>query len=91
MDRLGIVENCLYVGNLPSSATDAELKAKFEQFGSVLSAVIATDSATGRSKRFAHIEMATRAEALAAIRRLNMTLYDDVIMSVSRVRADRRS
>lgn len=81
------MENRLYIGNLPSSATEADLRQKFGQFGTVLSADIEIDASTGRSKRFAHIEMANMAEAQAAINRLNLTQYDDVVMSVSRVRA----
>jgi len=49
--------------------------------------VVSFDAKTGRSKRFAHIEMATPAEAQAAINQLNMTQYDEVVMSVSKVKA----
>jgi cold-inducible RNA-binding protein len=76
----------LYVGNLPSSATVPELQAKFGQFGRVVSVEVATDSATGRSKRFGHVELETSDQAQAAIDRLNLTQYDDVVISVSRVR-----
>jgi len=76
----------LYIGNLPSSATETELQTKFGRFGRVLSAAIETDAATGRSKRSAFIEMETGAEAQAAINQLNMTQYDDVVISVYRVR-----
>lgn len=72
----------LYVGNLPSSATEADLQAKFELFGRVLSVAIETDAITGRSKRSGLVEMESGAEAQAAIDRLNMTLYDDVVISV---------
>lgn len=76
----------LFVGNLPKSATEAELQAKFGQFGRVLSAVVATDAATGRSNRSGFVEMETSDQAQAAINRLNMTQYDDVVISVSKVR-----
>jgi RNA recognition motif-containing protein len=81
------MKNRLYLGNLPPSATEADLRQKFGRFGTVLSAIIEIDAKTGRSKRFAHIEMATPAEAQAAINQLNMTQYDEVVMSVSKVRA----
>ena len=74
----------LYVGNLPSSATKAELESKFSQFGRVLFAEISMDAATGRSKRSGYVEMETGDQAQAAINRLNMTQYDDVVISVSR-------
>ena len=75
----------LFVGNLPNSATEAELRAKFGQFGRVLSAVVATDATTGRRSRSGFVEMETSDQAQAAINRLNMTQYDDVVISVSRV------
>lgn len=76
----------LYVGNLPASATGSALEAKFSQFGRVLSVEVATDATTGRSKRSGFVEMETSDQAQAAINRLNMTQYDDVVISVSRVR-----
>jgi RNA recognition motif-containing protein len=75
----------LYVGNLPKSATEAELQAKFGQFGRVLTAIVTTDATTGSSNRSAFVEMETSDQAQAAISRLNMTQYDDVVISVSKV------
>jgi RNA recognition motif-containing protein len=79
----------LQVGNLPSSATEAELHTKFEQFGRVISVAIDTDATTGRCKRSGLIEMENDLEAQAAIDRLNMTLYDDVVISVYRARLNK--
>ena len=76
----------LYLGNLPKSATEAELQAKFGQFGRVLIAILAADATTGRSNRSGFVEMETSDQAQAAINRLNMTQYDDVVISVSRIR-----
>jgi len=76
----------LYVGNLPSSATKAELERKFSQFGRVLSVEVSTDATTRRSKRSGHVEMETDDQAQAAINRLNMSQYDDAVISVSRIR-----
>lgn len=76
----------LYVGNLPSSVTQAELESKFSQFGRVLSAEISSDPTTGRSNRSGYVEMETSDQAQAAINRLNMTQYDEVVISVSRIR-----
>jgi len=47
----------LYVGNLPFSATEAELKEVFEQHGTVESINVITDRETGRPRGFAFIEM----------------------------------
>ena len=61
----------LYVGGLPFETTDAELRAWFEQAGKVDSAVIITDSFSGRSKGFGCVEMSTNAGARRAISELN--------------------
>jgi RNA recognition motif-containing protein len=47
----------LYVGNLPYTATDEELRELFAQHGSVESAVVITDRETGRSRGFGFVEM----------------------------------
>ena len=76
----------LCVGNLPSTATRAELELKFSQFGRVLSAEVSTNATTGRSTRTGYVEMETNEQAQAAINRLNMTQYDDVVISVCKIR-----
>ena len=47
----------LYIGNLPFSSTEAELKEAFEQHGTVESINVITDRETGRPRGFAFIEM----------------------------------
>jgi RNA recognition motif-containing protein len=78
----------LYVSNLPLSATEPELVLKFGSCGSVVGAKIMLDTGTGRSKRFGFVEMASRADALMAIRRLNLTTYDGRLMSVNLARPE---
>ncbi|MFH1278451.1 MAG: RNA-binding protein [Candidatus Eisenbacteria bacterium] len=53
----------MYVGNLPFSATEAELRAMFEQHGSVDSVNLITDRDTGRPRGFGFVEMSSGAEA----------------------------
>jgi RNA recognition motif-containing protein len=53
----------LYVGGLPYKTTEDELRDAFAQAGNVTSATIIMDRATGRSKGFGFVEMATDAEA----------------------------
>lgn len=77
------VGTTLYVSNLPLSATEADLVLKFSSCGAVVTARIMLDTSTGRSKRFGFVEMATRADAMTAIRRLNLTTYDGRLMSVN--------
>ena len=59
----------LFVGNLPWSATNADLEAKFAEFGAVLSARVITDKMTGRSKGFGFVDMedADAQKAIAAM------------------------
>jgi len=61
----------LYVGGLAFSTTVDELKALFEQAGTVESATIVTDRFSGQSRGFGFVEMSTNAEAQQAIQRLN--------------------
>lgn len=56
----------LYVGNLSYDTTEESLKAAFEKAGAVESAIIITDKATGRSKGFGFVEMASADEAKKA-------------------------
>ena len=61
----------LYVGNLTYGVTNADLETLFAPFGTVESAQIIADRATGQSKGFAFVEMKTDQEAQAAIAALN--------------------
>ncbi len=63
--------NKLYVGNLAYSIRDEELQQSFSQFGTVTSAKVMMDRETGRSKGFGFVEMASDAEAQAAINGMN--------------------
>ena len=57
----------LYVGGLPYSTTDDQLKEAFAQAGAVTSAVVIMDKMTGRSKGFGFVEMSSDDEAQAAM------------------------
>lgn len=83
----------LYVGNLSFGLSDGDLRAKFEEFGTVTSANIITDRETGRSKGFGFVEMADAACAQAAIAQLNGTEVDGrrVIVNEARPRPEQRS
>jgi len=63
----------LFVRNLPYSIDDAQLRALFEEanVGTVESAVVIMDRASGRSKGFGFVEMSTPEEAEAAMNALN--------------------
>ena len=60
----------LYVGNLPYTTNDDELRQLFEEYGSVQSANVVSDRDTGRSRGFGFVEMDSEA-ADKAIRALD--------------------
>lgn len=61
----------LYVGNLPHSTTEAELRNLFEAHGPVEKITLVTDRDTGRSRGFGFVEMTNAGEADKAIAALN--------------------
>lgn len=62
----------IYVGNLPFSASEEEIREKFAQHGTVHSVKLITDRDTGRARGFGFVEMDDQAAA-AAIQQLNGT------------------
>ncbi len=76
----------LYVGNLSYQMTEDSLRDIFSPLGEVLSAKIITDAATGRSKGFGFVEMASDEEAAKAIADLNGTNVMDRAINVSEAR-----
>lgn len=61
----------LYVGNLPFTISEAELRTLFEQHGAVDRVSVITDRETGRPRGFAFVEMAEVAGADSATRGLD--------------------
>jgi RNA recognition motif-containing protein len=61
----------IYVGNLPYSVRDEELRTAFEPFGQVLSAEVIFDKRTRRSRGYGFVEMADDGQARRAIESLN--------------------
>ena len=61
----------IYVGNLPYSVTEGDLREAFEAYGAVSSAAVISDKFSGQSKGFGFVEMSDNSEADAAIKGLN--------------------
>ena len=61
----------LLIRNLSRSTTEEELKALFEEYGTVQSCDLVLDKATGDSKGFAFVEMPKPGEAKVALKSLN--------------------
>jgi cold-inducible RNA-binding protein len=60
----------IYVGNLPFSASESEVRDLFAQHGTVESVSLITDRETGKPRGFGFVEM-SRADASRAIQNLN--------------------
>lgn len=61
----------IYIGNLPFSTTDDDLRESFGAYGAVDSAQVVTDRESGRSRGFGFVEMPSDGEAQAAIEEMN--------------------
>lgn len=73
----------LYVGNLSFGTTEDDLQDLFSQAGTVESESIVTDRDTGRSRGFAFVEMASKAEGEAAIAQFNSREVDGRSLTVN--------
>lgn len=65
------METKLYVGNLPYTTSEDQLRALFSQAGTVVSAVVLTDRDIGASQGFGVVEMSSQADARQAIKIFN--------------------
>ena len=74
----------LLVRNLARNTTEEELKALFEEYGTVQSCDLVLDKATGSSKGFAFVEMPKAGEAKAAMKSLNNTTVAEKKIRVKR-------
>ena len=61
----------IYVGNLPYSVTEQDLRDLFESYGEVSSATVIIDKFTKRSKGFGFVEMPSQDDAMDAIDKIN--------------------
>ncbi|GGD19551.1 RNA recognition motif domain-containing protein [Flavobacterium orientale] len=61
----------IFVGSLPWSIEEADLRESFEAYGAVDSVKVVTDKFTGRSKGFGFVEMPNDEEGQKAIDELN--------------------
>lgn len=81
----------LYVGNLPFSSTEEELRELFERHGSVDSVSVITDRETGRPRGFAFVEMSEPSAATDAIRALDGTQLGGRALKVNEAQDKARS
>lgn len=79
----------IFVGNLPFSMGEAELRGLFEQKGVVDSVTVMRDVHTGRSRGFAFVEMAAEEDAAKAIEELNEYFIDGRNLTVNEAKPKR--
>ena len=73
----------LYVGNLPFSATEDEIRSLFENFGGAVDLHIPLDRETGRPRGFAFVTLSTREHGEAAIGSLDGKDMDGRALRIS--------
>jgi cold-inducible RNA-binding protein len=78
----------LYVGSLPYSVTEEELRELFSPFGDIESVRIIMDKATGQSKGFGFVEMASVDDAQKAIENLHGTQLGGRTLIVNNARPE---
>ena len=76
----------LYVGNLPFTASEDDIRTLFATHGSVESVSVITDRDTGRPRGFGFVEMQADGAA-KAIAALNETEFQGRTLTVSEARA----
>lgn len=76
----------LFVGNLPYTMNDDQLRELFEAYGEVASASVIIDRATSRSKGFGFVEFADDAAADAAIAKTDGSEFEGRRLTVSEAR-----
>ena len=80
----------LYVGNLSFKTGEQELQTLFESVGQVTSVSLVRDRATGQSRGFAFVEMATPADGQAACAALNEREFEGRRLTVNEARPQER-
>jgi cold-inducible RNA-binding protein len=76
----------LYVGNLPYSTSEDDLRNLFSQYGNVTSVAVITDRETGRSKGFGFVEFGDDNEARNAIQALSGHEFGGRALTVNEAR-----
>jgi RNA recognition motif-containing protein len=77
----------LFVGGLPFSTSNDQLRSLFAECGEVASATVVTDRDTGRSRGFGFVEMATPEAADEAINKFNGRDYEGRRLQVEKAKS----
>lgn len=84
-------QNKLFVGNLPYSVDEMQLRQMFEPFGELVEVTVIKDRMTGRSKGFGFVTFKNKEDAEKAIKELHEKELDGrkMIVNVARPREER--
>lgn len=77
------MQNKLYVGNLPFSISEDDMKDHFSEAGTINSVNIIVDRDTNRSKGFGFVEMGSDEEAAKAIELFDGKEFDGRALKVN--------
>jgi len=76
----------IFVGNLPSDATEGDVRALFEKHGRIQSVVLGTDHATGKPAGYAIVVMPVKSEARTAVEEVKASEYQGRKLAVKILR-----
>ena len=76
------METKLYVGNLPFSTTEDDLKTLFSEAGEVKSVMLIKDKFSGKSKGFGFVEMGDQASMQNALKMFESYTFQDRVLKV---------
>lgn len=81
----------LFIGKLSFNTTDQSLQTLFAEYGNVVSANVAIDRDSNRSKGFGFVEMENEEDAKKAISALDGTTFEgrEIVVNVARPKEDR--
>ncbi|KKQ95535.1 MAG: Glycine-rich RNA-binding protein 8 [Candidatus Woesebacteria bacterium GW2011_GWB1_43_14] len=80
----------IYVGNLPYTIDNDQLRKYFAQAGTVVDAVVISDKYSGRSKGFGFVEFETEEESKKAVEMFNGKDFEgrNLVVNEARPRED---
>ncbi len=76
----------IYVGNIPYTVTEDDLRQAFEEFGPVTSSSIIIDKETGRSRGFGFVQMENAEDGARAIEEMNGKDWMGRVLTVNEAR-----
>ena len=81
----------IYIGQLPYSVNETELKDLFSKFGEIASINLIMDRYSGRPKGFGFIDMPNNSEADTAIKALNRSMFKGREIKVNQVQPQKKN